>query len=549
MPAGLATADTMQIGWRRVTRPADPFDERQVDLTATGHLLPGHHLPCSHRRRRLGVDQRPGSQAEPPHPDEGPGPGREPLMAGRYDLVIIGMGSAGMVAAEFAATLGVRVAAVERSRVGGDCLWTGCVPSKALLASAKAAHTIRHAGRYGLTSHEPEIDTARVWQRVRDIQRQIADTDDSPGRFADRGIELHMGPARLVSPTTVQVGDQTRLETRFVLLCTGSRPVEPPIPGLADAGFQTSETFFELPRAPASLAVLGGGPASIELAQACTRLGVSTTVLQKGPRILPRDEPTLVSVLTERLRAEGVDVRTDVDVVRVEVADGIKVLHGTERGDPRAWGVGEILVGVGRRPNVEGLGLDGLGIEVGPAGVVVDERRRTRVRSVYAAGDLAGRHLFTHSAGYEAARAIRNMFLPGGRGSDFLVPWATFTDPELAHAGLTEAQARDAHGEDVAVWRQDLIHSDRARADSASEGAVLIVTVSGRIVGAHALAPNAGELIHELALAIHQKLKLTDIASLVHVYPTVSVGIQQLAGEASYEKAGRYRWLVRSTAR
>jgi len=470
-------------------------------------------------------------------------------MAAQYDLVIVGMGSAGMVAAEFAATLGIRVAAVERSRVGGDCLWTGCVPSKALLASAKAAHTMRHADRYGLTPHEPEIDTARVWQRIRAVQQQLADTDDNPRRLVDAGIELHMGPARLVSPTTVQVGDDKRLQTRFVLLCTGSRPAEPVIPGLAEAGFQTSETFFEMARAPESLAVLGGGPISIELSQACARLGVATTVLQKGPGILPRDEPTLVSVLMERLRADGVDLRTGISVERVEVAAKTKVLHGTEEGRPQSWRAEEILVGIGRRPNVEGLGLEELGIEVGPRGVVVDGRRRTAVKSVYAVGDLAGRHLFTHSAGYEAARAIRNMFFPGGRGSDFLVPWATFTDPELAHAGLTESQARDAHGEDAQVWRQDLIHSDRARADSASEGAILVVTVKGRIVGAHALAPNAGELIHELALAIHQKLKLTEVASLVHVYPTLSIGIQQLASEASYTNAKRYRWLVRSTAK
>ena len=470
-------------------------------------------------------------------------------MSDSYDLVIVGMGSGGMVAAEFAATLDVKVAAIERDRVGGDCLWTGCVPSKALLASAKAAHTMRHADHYGLTAVEPEIDTGKVWERIRSIQQQLADTDDNPQRFIDEGVDVIFGAATLTGPTSLRVGEDREIEARHILLCTGSRPVVPPIEGLEEAGYLTSETVWDLPRAPESLISIGGGPIAIELSQACTRLGIPTTVLQKGGRILPRDEPSLVKVLVERLRSEGLDLCLDVDTQRVTVEDGMKVVHGTQAGEPRTWRAHEILLGAGRRPNVEGLGLEELGIEVNRKGVVVDERRRTAVKSIYAVGDLAGRYLFTHSAGYEAARAIRNMFFPGSQGGDFLVPWATFTDPELAHAGLTEAEARAEHGDDtVQVWRQDLIHSDRARAEGADQGSIIIITTKGRIVGAHALSPAAGELIHELALAIHQKLKLTEVASLVHVYPTISIGIQQLAGEASYESAQKYKWLVRSSA-
>ncbi len=463
----------------------------------------------------------------------------------RYDLIIVGTGSAGMVAAEFAPKLGIKVASVERDRVGGDCLWTGCVPSKALLASAKAAHTIRHADTYGLTATEPLVDTARVWARIHAIQRQIGTSDDSPEHFRSLGVELLMGAARLTSPTTVQVGGEEH-EARYILLATGSRPAAPPIDGLADAGFLTSEQIFELDRAPESLVMIGAGPIAMELAQALTRLGVPVTVLELAEQVLTREEPELAARLVEALRADGVKLETGVQIERVSVGeDGLKTIHAGER----SWTAAEIFVGAGRKPNIEDLGLDDAGVKVGRRGIEVDDRLRSSVKSIYAAGDVAGRYLFTHSAGYEAARAVRNMFLPGGSGGDFLVPWCTFTDPELAHAGLTEAQAREEHGEDaVAVWRRDLSHSDRARADSADDGEIRIVTAKGRIVGAHALAPSAGELIGELALAIDRKLKLADLATLVHVYPTISLAIQQIASDAAYETAEKYSWLVRSDA-
>ena len=466
-----------------------------------------------------------------------------------YDLVIVGLGSGGMVAAEFASHLDIKVAAVERDRVGGDCLWTGCVPSKALLASAKAANTMRHADRYGLTAVEPEIDTARVFERIRSIQGDLAATDDNADRFTEAGVDVYFGAARLTGPNTVEVEGEGELQTRFVLLCTGSRPAEPPIPGLAEAGFLTSESLWDIERAPRSLLVIGGGPISIEMAQGLARLGVRVTVLQKGPRILPRDEPDLVARLSEAIRADGVELLLDVETESVAVEGGTKVVRGTVAGRPGEWRASEILVGAGRRPNIEGLGLDEVGVRTGPRGLIVNGAMRTSVKSVYAAGDMAGRFLFTHSAGYEAAAAIRNMFFPGSTDATDFVPWCTYTDPELAHAGLTEAEARDEYGEDdVQVWRHDLSHSDRARADSSADGEIRIVTVKGRIVGAHVLTPGAGELIHELALAIHEKKKLTDLGGLVHVYPTLSIGIGQLAGDASYERAGRLGFLIRSKA-
>jgi len=468
-------------------------------------------------------------------------------MASRYDLVIVGMGSGGMVGAEFASTIGLRVAVIERGRVGGDCLWTGCVPSKALLASAKAAHTMKVADRYGLPSLPPvDIDTSLVWKRIRAIQQELAGSDDDPERFRAMGVEIIAGQARITGPNTVElVGQDCTLETRVILVCTGSRPLVPPIEGLKEAGFLTSESVFEIERAPKSVVMIGGGPISIELAQAFTRLGIPTTVLQKDQGILPRDEPDLVAVLTRMLREEGVDLRLDVDTERVAVAEGRKIVFGAEHGEPARWEAEELLVAVGRRPNIEGLGLEEVGVKVGRRGIEVDERMRTSVPSIYAAGDVAGRFLFTHSAAYEAVRAVRDAFYPGkGKVTDF-VPWCTFTDPELAHAGLTVAEAGKKHGDDVEVWRMELSHSDRARAEGASEGAIVVVTAKGRLVGAHILAPSAGEMIHELALAINEGMKLAEVASLIHVYPTLSTGIGQLAGEAAFEGAKRLRWLVR----
>jgi pyruvate/2-oxoglutarate dehydrogenase complex dihydrolipoamide dehydrogenase (E3) component len=463
-----------------------------------------------------------------------------------FDLVIVGMGSGGLTAAEFAArTLGLRVAAVERARLGGDCLWTGCVPSKSLIASARVAHAMRTAERFGLPAADPQIDSAAVWRRIRSVQDEIARSDDDPDRFREMGVELVFAPARVTGPHTVEAGGRV-LDTRFILVITGSRPAVPPIEGLPEAGFITSESMFELERAPRSLAIVGGGPTAAEMAQAFRRIGREVTVLEQAGRLLARDEPELVELLTATLRDEGVDVRTGVQVERVTVEDGLKVLQGSEDGLPARWSAEEILVAAGRTPAVDGLGLEEVGVELRPQGVVVDRRLRTSVRSIYAAGDVAGRLLFTHSAAYESVIAVRNMFFPGSQRATELVPWCTFTEPELAHAGLTAGEARERHGERrVRVHRIDLSRSDRARADAATRGRLVLVTARGRLVGAHVLSPAAGEMIHELALAIRERLKLDRLANLIHVYPTFSISTAQIAAEAAYERARRFGWLAR----
>jgi pyruvate/2-oxoglutarate dehydrogenase complex dihydrolipoamide dehydrogenase (E3) component len=454
-----------------------------------------------------------------------------------YDVVIIGAGSGGMVAGEVAARMGVKAALIERHRVGGDCLWTGCVPSKALLASAKAAHTIRHADKYALPAN-PDLafDTNAVWQRLRNIQQEIADTDDNPDKYQDIGVDLLMGEASFDGGHRLRVGGRV-ITTKYALVCTGSRPAEPRVEGLAEIGYLTSETVFELERAPRSLIVLGGGPIGIEMAQAMNRLGVKTTVLQRASRILQRDEPILADSLVSLLRQEGVHVEMNAETVRGGKEDGQKFIRGNVQGREVTWRADEVLVAAGRNPNIEALQLDRAGVMTGARGIIVNDSLRTSASWVYAAGDCAGRFLFTHSAAAEAVLALRNMFFPGSAKAPLTVPWTTFTDPELAHVGMTAEEARAKLGDrDVRVYDWEFGHSDRARAEGSTEGRIIAITdPKFKLLGAHILAPAAGEMIGLFTLAMSKGLRLTpDFANLVQVYPTFSTSISQIAAEATY---------------
>ncbi|MEX2626601.1 MAG: NAD(P)/FAD-dependent oxidoreductase, partial [Ilumatobacteraceae bacterium] len=464
-----------------------------------------------------------------------------------YDLVVVGMGSGGTIAAEFAARdLDLRVAAVEHGQVGGDRLWTGSVPSKALLASAKVAHVVRDAARHGVVVGDPELDLAAMWERIRSVQNGIANSDDDPERFRSLGIDLIEGTARITGArqVTVETPDGERvLDTTYVLVCTGSRPSSPLIPGLDSIDHLTNETLFELERPPSSLALIGGGPIAAELSQALVRLGVRTTIFELGPRLLPRDEPELTERVTQILRDEGVEIHLGSAVTEVTPGvDGVDVRTRDTTVEADA-----VLVAAGRTSNVQDLGLERFGIGAGPDGIVVDGRSRTIVPSIYAVGDAAAdRTRFTHSAAHDAAMAVRDMFLPGRGLAAGLVPWCTFTDPELAHVGLTAAQARGKYGDrTVEVHRRELADNHRARADGRTDGAIIIVTAKRRIVGAHVLAPAAGELIHELALAVRFGLRLADISDLVHVYPTYATSVQEAATERSFRTRRRFRALAR----
>jgi pyruvate/2-oxoglutarate dehydrogenase complex dihydrolipoamide dehydrogenase (E3) component len=459
-----------------------------------------------------------------------------------YDVVIIGVGSAGMVAAEVAANIGVKAAIVERDRIGGDCLWTGCVPSKTLMSSAKAAHTIRHAADYGLEPAELKVDLRAVWKRIRRVQDEIAATDDSADRFIELGVDVLTGEAAFAGPHRVRVGDRT-VSTKYALVCTGSRPVAPPIEGLEEAGFLTTENFFQQNDIPQSLIVVGGGPIGVELAQALNRLGADITVLELMDTVLFRDDRTLTSILTEKLRSEGVNIHLETQVTAVERRDGRVFVSGAVSGDERTWEADDLIVITGRKPNLESLGLDAVDVKTSPKGIRVNSRMRTSAEWIYAAGDCAGRAVFTHTAAAEAAVAIRNMFFPGSTAAPKLTPWTTFTDPELAHVGMTAEEARRELGSDaVKTFECDLAHSDRARADGAIDGRMIVVTDKRfKILGAHILAPAAGEIISQFTLAITEGIRLSPgltTTNVVQVYPTYSTSITQIAGEAIYGQLG-----------
>jgi pyruvate/2-oxoglutarate dehydrogenase complex dihydrolipoamide dehydrogenase (E3) component len=473
------------------------------------------------------------------------------MVAQVFDLVIIGMGSAGVTAAEFATRLDLQVAVVERARIGGDCLWTGCVPSKALLAAAKAAHTMRTADRFGLDPVDPTVDLAKVWRRIRTVQRDIAAHDDDPQRFRELGAEVVHGTARVTAPDEVTVdladGTQRVLATRFVLVCTGSRPHVPDIAGLPPHATWTSETLFEVDAPPRELAIVGGGPMGVELAQGLQRLGVRTTILQRAHTLLPHQDRSVVERLTRLLEAEGVTVHCSADVRRVRTVGGRSVVEAVvgHQGQAVEVAVDGVLLAAGRVPNTTGLGLEALGVDVDADGIRVDVAGRTAVRSVYAVGDVTTGPRLTNQAGYAAVVAVRDMFFPGRGAADGTVPSCVFTDPELASVGLTVEDAEAEYGADADAYRLELSRNDRARTDAATEGVLVVVTGKGKVVGAHLLAPNAGEMVHELAVAVQQGLRLDDLADVVHAYPTIAGGIGQLAAEAAYEKAHRLRWLIK----
>lgn len=461
-----------------------------------------------------------------------------------FDLIVIGMGSAGILAAEFAAhDLSLRVAAIDRGRLGGDCLWTGCVPSKALLASARVAHTVRSAPLFGVNVAEPTIDLDAVWRRIAAVQAEIARTDDNPDRFRDLGVEVIEGKAVVTGAREVTVGDRV-LRTRYTLVCTGSRPFIPPMDGIADIDILTSENLFEIARPPDSLVVIGGGPMACEMSQALQRLGIAVTLIQRSGRLLPKDLPDHGDLLANILRSEGVDVRLGSPAVKVRRGgDGVEVW--TEAGD-RVTAAG-VLVAAGRTPNAESLGLDRLGIEITERGVTVDAHNQTMVPTIYAVGDVTSRALFTNAAAYDAGLAVRDMFLPGRGTPTSLVPWCTFTDPEVAHVGLTEDESVERHGRrKTTVHRRSIAASDRARTDGVTDGEIVIITAGGHIVGAHAICPHAGELIHELALATRARLKLSNLAELMHIYPTYSTVTGQIAADHAIRTAHRVRAVAKA---
>ena len=454
-----------------------------------------------------------------------------------FDIVAIGGGTAGLVTAAGSAGLGARVALIERDRLGGDCLWTGCVPSKALISSARVAHHFRHAAAHGLRGVRPEIEGADVLASVRDVRAEIEPHDD-PERFRAMGVDVVEGSARFVSPHEVEVNGR-RLRGRRFVIATGSRAAVPPIPGLEEAGYFTHAEAFDRDTIPGSLAVVGGGPIGVELAQAFRRLGADVTVVELLDRLMVREEPELAELLTDRLRNEGIRIRTGRIVTRVERAGDRRRVTIAPAGDATGAGadtaetfeVDEVLVAAGRAPNTEGLGLDEAGVAISKGWVTVDAKLRTSRRHIFAAGDVTGGFLFTHVADHEARTVVQNALFPVRANIDYgVIPWCTYTDPELAHVGLTEAEARDRHGSAVSAHVYDIGNLDRAIAERAAVGRVkIVVGKGGSILGGHILAAGGGTMIAEIALAMKAGVKLGTLASLVHPYPTMSEGVKRTA--------------------
>ena len=465
-----------------------------------------------------------------------------------YDLIVIGGGSAGLTAARFARQLGLSVAVVEKYRIGGDCTWTGCVPSKALLKAAAVAHEIRNAGKYGLREQQPDIDLGPVMSRVKAVIGRIYHAE-SPDALRAEGIDVVIGPARFLDVRTIAV-DGRELTARRFLICTGARPAVPPIPGIETVGYLTYETVWDHGVLPERLAIVGAGPVGCELAQAFNRFGSSVTLVEAADRVLPLDDPETSKVIGRVLAEEGVDVRVGDGVASAEKAkDGVRLsLAGGGGVEADA-----VLLAVGRSANLEGLHLESAGVAHDHRGITVTSHLRTSRRNIYAAGDCIGGYQFTHYAAYQGFLAVRNAFLPLNQRAVLpYVPWAAFTDPEAAQVGLTEAQARERYGAGVATGRFPLSKVDRAATDGATDGFIkLVYRPDGRLLGATVVAPHAGEMIHEFAVALDRKLKLADLARTIHVYPTYGMGVQQLATDLTVERllSGRAGRLARKLAR
>jgi len=444
------------------------------------------------------------------------------------DICVIGAGSGGLSVAAGAAQMGARVVLFEANQMGGDCLNSGCVPSKALLAAAKAAHQTTGNPAMGVTGAPPVVDFAAVKAHVADTIATIA-PHDSVERYTNLGVTVITERARFVAPRRVR-SDTVDVTAKFFVIATGSTAMVPPIPGLDSVPFHTNETIFSDPEKPDHLVIIGGGPIGIEMAQAHRRLGCRVTVIEAAT-VLGKDDPDIGSLLVARLRDEGIEIIEGSGVTAVGGVAGALTLTLE---DGRQIAASHLLVAAGRRPTIDGLGLEAAGIMTGRNGISTDRRLRTNDKRVFAIGDVTGRPQFTHIAGYHAGIVIRNMLLRlPARVDEVITPWVTYTDPELAHVGLTEAAAAAAWGtRNIRSQSVSLADNDRAVAERRTEGMVKIVTHrNGRILGATILAPQAGEMILAWSLAISRRQKIAGMAGVIAPYPTFGEAGKRAAGQ------------------
>ncbi len=443
----------------------------------------------------------------------------------KTDLLVIGAGSGGLSVAAGAAQMGADVILLEGHKMGGDCLNYGCVPSKALLASAKAAHAQANARAFGVADGAPVIDFAAVQDHVAEVIGTIA-PHDSVERFEGLGVRVIQAHGRFIAPRRVQAGDHV-ISARRIVIATGSSPLVPPIAGLDRVPFLTNETLFDQRERPGHLLIIGGGPIGMEMAQAHRRLGSKVTVIEAA-KALGQDDPEMAALVLGQLRDEGIEIAEDAMAAEVRGKPGALEV---ETKDGRVFSGTHLLVAVGRKPNIDGLDLDAAGVESTPRGITVDNGLRSSNRSVYAIGDVAGGMQFTHVAGYHAGLVIRSALfgLPVKDRSDH-IPRATYTEPELAQIGLTEAEARARHGDRLEIARFDYAGNDRAIAERKRAGLIKVMIVSGRPVGVSIAGAQAGEMIGVWALAIANRLKMKHLANMVAPYPTLGEINKRVAG-------------------
>jgi pyruvate/2-oxoglutarate dehydrogenase complex dihydrolipoamide dehydrogenase (E3) component len=460
-----------------------------------------------------------------------------PEPAEMYNLVVIGAGPCGLIAAAGAAGLGGKVALIERHAMGGDCLNVGCVPSKGLIRAARAAAQVKRAAKFGVITAEPDMDFATAMNRMRKIRADISRVDGVNRYQEELGVDVFLGDGSFASTNTIEVSGST-LHFKKALIATGARAARIPIPGLWEAGAHTNETIFSLTELPPRLAVIGAGPIGCELSQSFARFGSAVSLFDQADHILIREDADAAAIVQKSMTADDLEILCNSTIKAVTIEGEEKCIHYEIEGKNLELRVDAILVAVGRTPNIEGLNLESAGVRAHPRGIEVDDRLRTANKNIFAAGDVAMKHQFTHTADAAARIVIQNALFHGRKKlSALTIPWCTYTEPEIAHVGMGKNDARD-QGIEIDTYVQALDHVDRAMLDGETDGFVKVHTRKGtaEILGATMVASHAGDMISELTLAITHGIGLDKIASTIHPYPTQAEAIKKVADSYSRTK-------------
>ena len=455
----------------------------------------------------------------------------------KFDLTIIGGGVGGLVTASGASQLGAKVALVEKEKLGGDCLYYGCVPTKSLVHTARIISLLRRSSDFGLNPAKVDFEFKKIMDHMRSIQKKIG-KHDNPERFEKMGVKLFFGNGSFIDTGTFEVNGE-KIKSRKFLIATGSRPITPSIPGLDKVDYLNNVKILSLNKLPESLIVMGAGPVGVEFAQVFNRFGCKVTILEKVGQILPKEDKELADSLENILKKEGIEINTCINIIKVDQSENKKIVEAECTGTKKRFEADELLVSVGQTPNVEDLNLDKIGVKTTQSGIiVVDETMKTTVPNIWACGDVTGMFPFTHMAEYEAGLVVSNALFPlvKRKMDKRVVPWATFTDPELARVGLSEDEARKQHGE-IKIYKYSFKDHDRAVIDGETEGLIkLVCDKKGKILGASILGVGAGDLINEYIFAMKNNMPLQKISGTIHIYPSMGQIVKRGADQYYSEK-------------